>query len=153
MNELNIATGFSLKESGACYDPLNICIPLSEEGFTQIKSNQKWLNISKLSKRLDQACISNEDQSLWSLGLIPESRKAMLSSSIAPDFEIEDMNGATIRLSDFRGKKVLLVTWATWCGCRFDVAKWQSIYEELNNPNFEIICVAEDSSERMVCQC
>ena len=144
-DELNAATGFTLKESGACYDPLNICIPLSEEGFTQSQANYQWLNVSKLSKKLDQACIANEDHSVWSLGLIPESRKAMLSSSIAPDFEIEDMNGTTIRLSNFRGKKVLVVTWATWCGCRFDVAKWQAIYEELNDPNFEIICVAEDA--------
>lgn len=144
-DELKVATGFELKESGACYDSLNICIPLLEEGFTQTISGQKWFNVSKLSQKLSQVCISNDDQSVWSLGLIPEVRKAMLDSSIAPDFEIKDIHGATIRLSDFRGKKVLVVTWATWCGCRFDVAKWQEIYEELNDPNFEIICVAEDS--------
>ena len=144
-DELNSATGYTIKESGVCYDPLNICIPLSEEGFIQNKSTHQWLNVSKLSERLEQACISSEDQFVWSLGLIPESRKVLLNSSKAPNFEIEDMNGETIKLSDFKGKKVLIVTWATWCGCRFDVAKWQTIYEELNDPNFEIICVAEDT--------
>ncbi len=145
VDELHAATGYELKESGVCYDPLNICIPLLEDGFTQIHSGHTWFNVSKLSQKLSQVCISNDDQTVWSLGLIPEVRKAMLDSSIAPDFEIEDMNGEMIRLSDFRGKKVLVVTWATWCGCRFDVAKWQEIYEELNDPNFEIICVAEDA--------
>ena len=45
---------------------------------------------------------------------------------------------------------MLLTTWATWCGCRFDVAKWQTFYEELNDPNFEIICVAEDAQGEAV---
>lgn len=149
-DELKAATGFDLKESGACYDPLNICIPLIEDGFTRIESGYKWLNVSKLSERLEQVCISNEDQTVWSLGLIPEVRKAMLASSIAPEFEIADIHGETVRLSDLKGKKVLIVTWATWCGCRFDVKIWQDIYEELNDPDFEIICVAEDSQGDMV---
>lgn len=142
--DLKAATGFELKASGACYDPLHICFPL-EEGFTQIQSGDTWLHMSKLSQKLGQACVANEDHTVWSLGLIPEARQAMLDSAIAPDFEMEDINGVPIRLSDFRGKKVLLVTWATWCGCRFDVKKWQELYEELKDPNFEIICVAEDS--------
>jgi cytochrome c-type biogenesis protein len=37
-----------------------------------------------------------------------------LSSFDAPDFTLPDMNGNTHSLSDFRGKKVLLLTWASW---------------------------------------
>jgi len=144
-NELKAATGFELKKSGACYDPLNICIPLLEDGFTEENEEGQWLNMSKLADRLGQACVANEDQTVWSLGLIPEVRKTMLETAIAPDFEITDIHGDTFRLSDLRGKKVLIVTWATWCGCRFDVKVWQGIYEKLNDPNFEIISVAEDS--------
>jgi len=143
--ELQKATQFELKKSGACYDPLNICIPLLEEDFIYKEANDTWLNMSKLAAKLGQACISNEDKTVWSLGLIPEVRKAMLETSTAPDFEIKDINGASVRLSDLKGKKVLIVTWATWCGCRFDVKVWQGIYESLNDPNFEIISVAEDS--------
>ena len=143
--DLKAATGFELKASGACYDLLNICIPLVENGFTQENEDGKWLNVSKLAAILGQACVANEDHTVWSLGLIPAARKAMLDSGIAPDFEIADINGNTVRLSDLRGKKVLIVTWATWCGCRFDVKVWQDIYEQLNDPNFEIISVAEDS--------
>ena len=143
--ELKAATGFELKKSGACYDPLNICIPLLEEGFIQQEKENTWLNMSMLATKLGQACIANEDKTVWSLGLIPEVRKAMLETSIAPNFEMEDIHGDLVRLADCRGKKVLIVTWATWCGCRFDVKVWQEIYEALNEPNFEIICVAEDS--------
>jgi peroxiredoxin len=37
-----------------------------------------------------------------------------LSSLAAPDFTLPDMNGKLHSLSDFRGKKVLLLTWASW---------------------------------------
>ena len=125
--ELKAATGFELKKSGACYDPLNICIPLLEEGFIQQEKENTWLNMSMLATKLGQACIANEDKTVWSLGLIPEVRKAMLETSIAPNFEMEDIHGDLVRLADCRGKKVLIVTWATWCGCRFDVKVWQDI--------------------------
>ncbi|MEM6321903.1 MAG: redoxin domain-containing protein [Bacteroidota bacterium] len=144
-SKLKAATGFELKASGACYDPLNICIPIFEDDFIKETANGKWLNVSKLADKLGQACVADESKKVWSLGILPEIRKTMLESANAPDFEIADIHGQTVRLSDFRGKKVLIVTWATWCGCRFDVKVWQRIYEELNDPNFEIISVAEDS--------
>jgi peroxiredoxin len=37
-----------------------------------------------------------------------------LSSLQAPDFKLPDINGKPHSLSDFRGKKVFLVTWASW---------------------------------------
>ncbi len=34
--------------------------------------------------------------------------------TLAPDFALPDREGRTVRLSDFRGKRVLLLTWASW---------------------------------------
>lgn len=144
-NDLTKATGFELKPSGACYPKLDICIPLFEKGLIHKTTTGSWLNMSKLSKALELTCIASDDKKAWSLGVIPQVRQLLLDTGKAPDFEIEDIYGNNICLSDFKGKKVLIVTWATWCGCRFDVKSWQKIYEELNDPNFEIICVAEDS--------
>lgn len=149
-NELTAATGFELKSSGACYPKLDICIPLFENDFTYEDEDGKWLNISKLAKTLDMALVSNKDDSVWSLGIIPQEREHLLNTGMAPNIKMVDIHGKSIRLSNFRGKKVLIVTWATWCGCRFDVKSWQKIYEELNDPNFEIICVAEDSQGEAV---
>src|SRR5437763_16820510 len=52
---------------------------------------------------------------------------------IAPEFALKAVNSRTIRLSDYRGKVVLLNVWATWCApCRAetpDLMKWQKQYQ------------------------
>ncbi|MFQ5795324.1 MAG: TlpA family protein disulfide reductase [Candidatus Bipolaricaulia bacterium] len=49
----------------------------------------------------------------------------------APDFAFEDLDGNLVRLSDFRGKPVLLNFWATWCPpCRKEVPDLQAFHEQ-----------------------
>ena len=50
----------------------------------------------------------------WVLGTAAAARAQALSTLEAPDFELPDLAGQTHRLSDYRGKKVLLATWASW---------------------------------------
>jgi len=50
---------------------------------------------------------------MWYFGLRSDQRQG-LSSLEAPDFTLPDMNGKIHSLSNFRGKKVLLLTWASW---------------------------------------
>ncbi|REJ09609.1 TlpA family protein disulfide reductase [Halobacillus trueperi] len=48
----------------------------------------------------------------------------------APDFTLETLNGETVKLSDFRGKKVFLNYWATWCPpCREEMPEMQKFHE------------------------
>src|SRR5690625_7728587 len=50
--------------------------------------------------------------------------------NLAPDFELETVEGETVSLSDFRGEKVLLNFWATWCPpCRAEMPDMQKFHE------------------------
>lgn len=50
---------------------------------------------------------------------------------LAPDFELETVTGDLVRLSDYRGEKVMLNFWATWCPpCRAEMPDMQRFYED-----------------------
>ena len=49
----------------------------------------------------------------------------------APDFELESLDGTMVKLGDFRGKKVVLNFWASWCPpCREEMPEFQKIHEQ-----------------------
>lgn len=53
--------------------------------------------------------------------------------NLAPDFELETVDGEIVRLSELRGEKVLLNFWATWCPpCRAEMPDMQKYHEEGN---------------------
>ena len=96
---------FELKPQGACR--ADMCIPVAKE----LKSGA-WFNLSGFARRLHQAAVS--DAGVWSFGEVPAVRGDFYQSRVAPDFAVPDRKGRMVHLSDFRGKKVLVVTWASW---------------------------------------
>jgi cytochrome c biogenesis protein CcmG, thiol:disulfide interchange protein DsbE len=66
---------------------------------------------------------------------------------LAPDFAATDLQGRTVRLSDFRGKVVLLNLWATWCEpCRQEMPGMEILYREFGAQDFTLLAVSEDAS-------
>jgi peroxiredoxin len=139
--------GLTLKPPGVlCLG--DVCINLGQKAAGALlrkRDGQDWINVTGLATRIGQPFAADAESKTWSFGAIPETRTPFLKSAVAPNFELPDRKGRIIRLSDYRGKKVLLITWASWCGCRFDVRNWEPIYQRLKGRGFEIISVAEDS--------
>ncbi len=64
------------------------------------------------------------------------------------DFEMQDLNGNLQKLSDIKGKAVLLEFWASWCGpCRKENPNLVKTYEEFNPKGFEIFAVSLDEDQ------
>jgi hypothetical protein len=107
--------GFEIKPEGACYRDL--CVPIQQDSDNDLyvkRDGQRWFNATKFADKVQQAYVVDRDQGVWSFAMVPSSRQPFLESAIAPDFELQDRTGNSVRLSDFRGKKVLIITWASW---------------------------------------
>ena len=61
------------------------------------------------------------------------------------DFALKDSTGATVHLSDFRGKVVLLNFWATWCApCKIEIPWFQEFQGKYKDRNFAVLGVSMD---------
>ncbi|HLR42907.1 MAG TPA: TlpA disulfide reductase family protein [Pseudogracilibacillus sp.] len=68
----------------------------------------------------------------------------------APDFELETMDGEPAKLSDYRGQKVLLNFWATWCPpCRDEIPDMQAFHEDYGD-DVAVLAVNLTSEEASV---
>jgi len=100
-------TGWTLKPEGMCRDAL--CVPLGDDA----RRNGK-VDIAAFWRTLGHPVLSDAGGDVWVLGTAADSRTASLAGLEAPDFALPDLSGVQHRLSDLRGRKVFLTTWASW---------------------------------------
>ena len=105
--DLPSISGFELKPQGACRE--DICIPIPRPMV-----RDAHFNLTAFAQRVGQRVVADPAMRVWSFGEIPVVRGAFLESRLAPDVSVPDRKGRPVRLSRFRGKKLLVVTWASW---------------------------------------
>ena len=75
------------------------------------------------------------------------SARGQLIGNLAPDFELPALDGKNLKLSDLRGKAVLLNFWATYCGpCKIEMPWFVELQKEYGPQGFQIIGVAMDDA-------
>lgn len=115
LKDLKRATRFVVKPQGICRDELCFPIPKGKKTeFLSKKGSVTWFNLSEFARLVKQPVAPDEKNRVWYFGKREDERGTHLASLEAPNFTLPDMSGRTHSLSDYRGKKVLLVTWASW---------------------------------------
>jgi hypothetical protein len=99
------ATGWTIKPEGACKG--EVCVPLGQTA-------DGAFDVVATATRLGMAVVADADAGLWSIG--PETLGGRsLATAVAPELTLPDvMTGADVSLSSFRGKKVVIASWAPY---------------------------------------
>jgi peroxiredoxin len=72
-----------------------------------------------------------------------------LPGMAAPKFKLKSLDGRTVRLSDFKGKPLLLNFWATWCGpCRAEIPWLVELAKKHREEGLEIVGISMDEGEK-----
>jgi hypothetical protein len=99
------ATGWIAKPEGMCKG--EACVPTP--GAVDADGH---LDVAAVAERLGMALVADDDAGVWALG--PESGGRALTTAVAPDLTLPDVDGNPFHLAAMHGRKVLLVAWASW---------------------------------------
>ncbi len=133
-------TGWEAKPQGMCRG--EVCLPAPEA----LRDNGR-VDVEAAAATLGMALVHDEQHGLWALG--PAAGGRALTTAVAADPLLADRDGAPFRLSSLRGRKVVLVSWASWCGCRDHLAAWQRLHAELEPRGLTVVTVALDIDPAM----
>jgi hypothetical protein len=104
-------TGWELKPEGACLG--DVCVPLPRGRESEFVRDG-WFSFGALAEHLSQPIAHDDQSEVWSIGESAGDRTAALESLEAPNFALPDHLGKEHQLLDYRGKKIFLVSWASW---------------------------------------
>ena len=107
--------GWELRPEGACRG--DVCVPIPnarERDFVRDDAAGKLFNLTELAALRRQPVARSERGDVFSIGEASNDRAELLRGGEAPDFALPDLTGRIHRLSEHRGKKVFLVSWASW---------------------------------------
>jgi hypothetical protein len=101
--------GWELKPEGLCKD--DVCVPVRDRAAL---AGADGIDLAVLAAALGRPLALDAGERAAHLGVAAAARTARLTSLAAPDFTLPDLDGVPHRLSDYRGRKVLLVAYASW---------------------------------------
>ena len=105
---LEATLGWELHPEGLCQGP--VCIPVEQDAI----AGEGGLDLHALADAFHRPLVVDADHAVAALGASHHDRGEALASLEAPDFTLPDLAGRMHSLSDERGKKVLLVAYASW---------------------------------------
>jgi hypothetical protein len=100
-------TGWTLKPEGMCRG--SACVPMPTSA---VSGNE--VDVAAFWTRLGGPVVATATRDVWALGAPADERNSALEGLQAPDFTLPDIDGRPRTLSQLRGRKVFMATWASW---------------------------------------
>lgn len=107
---LTRTTGWRLEPAGLCRG--TVCMPLPAGRDREIVRADGAVDLAAFARHRGQALVCDATRSVWVLGTEPGPQGG--TSIDAPDFTLPDLQGREHALHEYRGRKVLLASWASW---------------------------------------
>ena len=107
-DEFTARTGWTVKPEGAC--KAEVCVPLPGA----VMGADGRLDAQVIAERLGMPLVADEANRLWSLGPETAVTGRALTTAVSPDLTLPTATGEPFSLASLRGKKVVLVAWASW---------------------------------------
>jgi hypothetical protein len=107
--ELERTLGWTLKAEGLCRD--EICVPVRNR---EALVDSSGIDLASFAAALGRPVAVDAAENTAALGTATHDQAARMASLDAPDFTLPDLDGQLHSLSDHRGKKVLLIAYASW---------------------------------------
>ncbi len=101
--------GWRLEAQGLCRG--DVCVPVRDRAALV---SADGIDLAALARAFDRPLALDVDERVAVLGASAAERGVRLASLEAPDFALPDLDGRTHTLRDQRGKKTLLIAWASW---------------------------------------
>ncbi len=108
-DDLRDATGWALKPEGLCQG--DVCIPVRDRAAL---ADARGVDLAAFARALDRPLALDVAERVAALGTSATERSASLATLEAPDFSLPDLHGQLHTLSAHRGKKALLIVYASW---------------------------------------
>jgi hypothetical protein len=115
LDELPAATAWELKPEGVCRG--ETCVPLSPSHKAAVLGEEKtpsWFNFCEFARLIEEPVAFDEEERVWYFGPPGWEWKSRSAGNGAPDFSAPDLAGHQRSLRELRGKKTLLLFWASW---------------------------------------
>jgi peroxiredoxin len=122
--------GWVRKPQGWCRG--DACIPAAAVRAAETAEGIDVVAFAELTGKV--AAVDREERVIGLADAAP-----LATAGEAPDFILDGVS-----LSDFRGRKVALVFWASWCGCRYDLPEWEERHTALERYGFTVVSIACD---------
>lgn len=143
-SDLVRATGWERKPEGLCQG--DICVPVRDAAGLEAGERIDLVRMADLLARR----IVVDDAGFVAFSSDAGVRRAALDGLVAPDFTLPDLDGNEVTFSSFAGRKRVLVTFSSWCGCRYDLPGWQALADELGRAGLVVLAVALDDDPEVV---